>query len=421
LNQQVAIYTNQLAALSVETAQLAGASRDPGQVLTPAGSPVATGVPTAALTLLGAIAGLLLGLAIAVVRESGNRRLRDASEVESAGLPLLATLKAPRSAPPDAEEIEHYRTLRTAVLTHAPAPRVIVVSALSPTVRSGDVAAGLGTGLALAGSEATVVLASSGSDPSRGARAGLAEVLLADADPQEVRESLGPGLYLLEAGRQIEAAAEMFASEKLRTTLRDLAGPSGYVLVAAPVTGTAASAALAAICDGVILVSPLEDSSVHDLTAAVGEVQRVRGHVLGAVAVQPARRGSPRPRRASWSLPRITRESVARWRPPVPKRMSGDAETSSERRLRSPSTVATALEYRIARTRSGDLAGEPTAEQKVGASSRERSAQATEEDGSPPSDGAVEPAGGTGKPVPSRGRKRTRASKRSSARRRRHS
>jgi len=421
LNQQVAIYTNQLAALSVQTAQLAGASRDPGQVLTPAGSPVATGVPTAALTLIGAIAGLLLGLAIAVVRESGNRRLRDASEVESAGLPLLATLKAPRSAPPDAEEIERYRTLRTAVLTHAPAPRVIVVSALSPTVRSGDVAAGLGTGLALAGSEATVVLASPGSDPSRGARAGLAEVLLADADPQEVREILGPGLYLLEAGRQIETAAEMFASEKLRTTLRNLAGPSGYVLVAAPVTATAASTALAAISDGVILVSPLEDSSVNDLTAAVGEVQRVRGHVLGAVAVEPKRRDSPRHRRVSWSLPRITRASAARWRQPLPKRMTRDAETSSEGRPQSLSTVATAPEYRIARARPGDLAaGEPTAEEKVGASSRERSAQATEDPG-PPSDGAVEAAGGAGKPVPSRGRKRAGAAKRRSARRRRHS
>ena len=46
LNQQVTIYTDQLAALSIQTAQLSGASRDPGQVLTPAGSAAATGVPT---------------------------------------------------------------------------------------------------------------------------------------------------------------------------------------------------------------------------------------------------------------------------------------------------------------------------------------------------------------------------------------
>ena len=423
LNQQVAIYTDQLAALSVQTAQLAGASRDPGQVLTPAGSPVATGVPTAALTLVGAIAGLLLGLGIAVVRESGDRRLREAEEVESAGLPLLATLKPSLGAPPDAEEIERYRGLRTAVLTHAPPPQVIEVCTLSSTTQSGDVAAGLGTALARAGSEATVVLAAPGSDRSRELRAGLAEVLLEDADARELRENVAPGLYLLEPGRQIEAAAEMFASEKLRTMLHDLAGSSGYVLVAAPVTCTTASTALAVVCDRVILVSPLEETSVQDLTTAVGEVQRLGGRVLGAVAVEPTRQDSPHLRRVSSSLARVDWASVARWRPPIPKRMSSDADTSAEHRLRALSTVATALEHRIARARSDDVpaASEPAAaepKEEVGASSSERPAQATEDASPPSSDGAAEAAGATGTPAPSGGRKRAATTNRAATRKR---
>jgi Mrp family chromosome partitioning ATPase len=434
LNQQVVIYTDQLAALSVQTAQLAGASRNPGQVLTPASKPAVSGVPTAALTLVGAIVGLLVGLGFAVVRESGNRRLREASEVESAGLPLLATLKPSLGAPPDAEEIERYRALRTAVLTHAPAPQVIEVCTLSSTSQSGDVAAGLGTALARAGSEATVVLAAPGSDRSRESRAGLAEVLLEDSDARELRENVAPGLYLLEPGRQVEAAAEMFASEKLRTTLRDLAGSSGYVLVAAPVTGTTASTALAVVCDRVILVSPLEETSVHDLTTAVSEVERLGGRVLGAVAVEPTRQGSPHLRRVSASLARVDWASVARWRPPVPKRMSSDADTSAEHRLRALSTVATALEHRIARARSDDVpdasepaAAEPTAQEEVGASSSERPFQATDDASPSSSDGAAEAAGATGTPAPSGGRKRAATTnraatrKRSSASRRKHS
>jgi Mrp family chromosome partitioning ATPase len=371
LNQQVAIYTDQLAAISVQTAQLAGASRDPGQVLTPAGSAVATGVPTAALALIGTIVGLLLGLAFAFVRESGDRRLREATDVEGAGLPLLATLKAPRSAPPEAEEIERYRTLRTAVLTHAPAPRVIAFAALSPAILAADVAAGLGTALARAGSEATVVLATPGPDRSRGARAGLADVLLQDADPRAVRDKVAPGLYLLEAGPEIEVASEMFASEKLRNTLRKLAGESGYVLVAAPVTGTAASTALAAVCDEVILVTPLQDSSLQDLTAAVDEIRQLRGSVLGAVAVE---RGDGPRAVVSPSLPRIARSSVSRWRATIPRRKNEDADGSAgERRLRALSTAATALEHRIAEA-SSSAAAEPAPEEELATTTESSSA-----------------------------------------------
>jgi capsular polysaccharide biosynthesis protein len=448
LNQQVVIYTDQLAALSVQTAQLAGASRDPGQVLTPASSPVATGVPTAALSLVGAIAGLLLGLALAFLRESRDGRLRVASEVENAGLALLATLTVPPSGPPDAEEIDRYRALRTAVLTHAPAPRVIAVAALSPTILSADVAAGLGTALARAGSEATVVLTSPESDP-RGVRDGLAEVLLGDADAHEVRDEVAPRLYLLSPGRRIEAAAEMFASEKLRTTLHDLAGTSGYVLVAGSDTGTTASSALAAVCDEVVLVSQLEDSSVQDLMTAVGEVQRVRGRVLGAVAVQHTRRGDPRLGKASSSLPRIARAWVTQWRASVPKRTTRNAEPSAEQRLRALSTVATALEQRIAAARSGDAlavgeptasqagssdavaAGEPTAAQagsgdafaagestaeETPVSSAERPAGTTKSASpTPPADAVDTP--GAAAPAPARARKRAAATKRSSGRR----
>lgn len=414
LNQQVVIYTDQLAALSVQTAQLAGASRDPGQVLTPASSPVATGVPTAALSLVGAIAGLLLGLALAFLRESRDGRLREASEVENAGLALLATLTVPPSGPPDAEEIDRYRVLRTAVLTHAPAPRVIAIAALSPTILSADVAAGLGTALARAGSEATVILTSPESDP-RGVRDGLAEVLLEDADAHEVRDEVAPGLYLLSAGRQIEAAVEMFASEKLRTTLRDLAGTSGYVLVAGSDTGTTASTALAAVCDEVVLVSQLEDSSIQDLTTAAGEVQRVRGSVLGAVAVQHARRDSPSLGRASSSLPRIARAWVTQWRVPGPKRSTRSADPPVEQRLRALSTVATALEQRIAAARSGDAlaAGEPTAKATPSASA-ERPARAIKSASSTPGDDAVDAAGASAAP-PSRTRKRAATTKRSSS------
>jgi len=210
----------------------------------------------------------------------------------------------------------------------------------------------------------------------------------------------------------------MFASGKLRTTLRDLAGTSSYVLVAAPAAGTTASTALAAVCDEVVLVSQLEHSSMRDLTTAIGEVQRVRGSVLGAVAFQHAGRDGPNLGRASSSLPHIARAWVTQWRASVTKRTTRNADTSAEQRLRALSTVATALEQRIAEARSGDAlaAGEPTAKETPNASG-ERPARAINSASPTPGDDAVNAAGASATP-PSRSRKRAAPTKRGSSSRR---
>jgi capsular polysaccharide biosynthesis protein/Mrp family chromosome partitioning ATPase len=352
---QVAIYTNELATLSGEIAQLAGASSNPGEVVSSASAPAASGVPTAAFAFVGAIVGLLLGLGYAVVREKGDDSLREGSDLEDAGLPVLGGVTSPQRVPAAAaaDESERYRRLRTAILTNAPAPRVIAMSSLSPTIVSGAVATRLGSALALAGYEVTVVHTSPGSDRSSEDRPGLADVLLDGLDPHDVREVVAPGLYRIEPGGQIEAAAEMYASTNLSAVLHDLAGKDAYVLVAAPSADTAHAAALSAVCDEAILVCALGESTSTQLSAAMREVQRVRGRLLGAIVIAPrATPEGPGAPRAARDFTSAGRELVNQWR----TRFSGserETDDPAESRLRALSDHAVALERRLKRAGSG--------------------------------------------------------------------
>ncbi|HJU36738.1 MAG TPA: hypothetical protein VJ716_04890 [Gaiellaceae bacterium] len=362
LNQRVAIYTDELAALSVQTAQLAGASSNPGEVLTPANAPVVSGLPTAAFAIVGALVGLLVGLAFAVVRETRNDSLREGSEVEDAGLPVLAGVTAPQRVPEEAvaAETERYRLLRTTVLTNAPAPRVIALSALSPTIASGAVATRLGSALALAGHEVTVVHTSPGSNRSDDERAGLADILLDGVDPHDVREAVAPELYRIEPGDQIETAAEMYAGANLGAALRDLAGKDAYVLVAAPPADTAHAAALSAVCDEAILLCQLGESTSRQLRAAMREVQRVRGSLLGAIVIAPQPSPlDPQLSRTGRDLVRAIRTSLeSGWRTDAPGREAHDADVPAQSRLRALSDHAVALEKRLERAGSGSPPGD---------------------------------------------------------------
>jgi polysaccharide biosynthesis transport protein len=351
-------YTAELAALSVETAQLAGASADPGEVLTPATTATASGVPALAFAVVGAIFGLLIGLGVAVVREKGDDSLREGSDVEDAGLPVLAALNAPQRVPDPAAaaaEAERYRRLRTAVLTNAPAPRVISLSALSPTIAPGAVATRLGSALALAGYEVTVVHTSPGPDRADRDRAGLADVLLDGLDAHDVREVVAPGLYRIEPGEQIETAAEMYASTNLSAALRDLAGKDAYVLVAAPAADTAHATALSAVCDDAILLCALGKSTSKQLTAAMSDVHRVRGRLLGAIVIGPPRAmpADPGAPEAARDASRASRALATQWRTRLPRRESRDADDPAESRLRALSDHAVALERRLKRAGSG--------------------------------------------------------------------
>ncbi|HET6866361.1 MAG TPA: hypothetical protein VFH80_10570 [Solirubrobacteraceae bacterium] len=354
LNQRITVYTTELAALAGQTAQLAGASTDPGEVLTPASAATASGVPAAAFAVVGAIVGLLIGLGIAVVRERGDDSLHEGSDVEDTGLPVLAALNAPQRVPDPAAaaaEAERYRRLRTAILTNAPAPRVIALTSLSPTIAPGAVATRLGSALALAGYEVTVVHTSPGADRASRDHAGLADVLLDGLDPHDVREVVAPGLYRIEPGEQIETAAEMYASTNLSAALRDLAGKDAYVLVAAPAADTAHAAALAAVCDDGILLCALGESTSKQLMAAARDVQRVRGRLLGAIVVEPqarpAAQGAP-------DAARDVRSALAtQWRTRFPRRETPDTNVPAESRLRALSDHAVALERRLKRAGSG--------------------------------------------------------------------
>ncbi|MDQ3865474.1 MAG: hypothetical protein M3304_01410 [Actinomycetota bacterium] len=341
LNQRVAIYTEQLAAFAAEAARLSSASRNPGQVVTPAGEPTVDGLTPPELAALGGFAALLVGLTLAVGREVSDRRLRDPMGVEDVGVPVLGELQVTEPTERSAdgysnEAVEQYRLLRTAVVTHAPAPRVVVLSVLSSTLHSEEVAMPLGEALSRAGHEVTVVLTSPSSrhDAPGNRRPGLGDILLDGADPHSVRAAIASGLYVIEAGRDIDTAAERFVADEMRTALRDLAGRGDYVVVAAPPAGTSGAAALAAVGDEVLVVCELNAATRDDLAASVREVRRVGGKLLGAVVVQRHQRSSGELRRLGKRALRRGRDAAAapsREQSRIGRRSSERATTSLAR------------------------------------------------------------------------------------------
>ncbi len=317
LDQQVAIYTEQLAALATEAARLSSTSGNPGQVLTPADEPTVDGPTPLELVALGVLAALLFGVTLAVGREVTDRRLRDPMAVEEVGVPVLAELRVSDLTETvgdgrSAEEVEQYRLLRTAVATRAPPPRVVVLSVLSATLPSDAIAMPLGEALARAGHEVTVVLTSpSPRYDARALRRGLADILLKGADPDSVRARIERGLYLIKAGQDIDEAAERFVGDDMRTALRALAGSGDYVVVAAPAAGTSDANALAAVGDELLVVCELNAATRDDLAASVRDLHRVGGKLLGAVVAHRPHRGSGELRRIGERALRGVRQTAA--------------------------------------------------------------------------------------------------------------
>ncbi|WP_436523782.1 Wzz/FepE/Etk N-terminal domain-containing protein [Actinoplanes sp. HUAS TT8] len=314
---------NQLNSLTGRLNEFTTTTVGAGAIISDARLPDTPSSPNTLLDIAtGGMIGLLIGLALAYLRERFDRRLVTAVDVRDRGrVPVLATLDE-RTTPHFDDVLQPYgpggrvfNRLRNEVLASLdPADRVIVVTGTSRGSASTLVAANLAAALARTGSDVVLIgahLPDSVVDAAPLARMlgvaavpGLSELLAGRAGLNRVlqRTPRIPSLRVIATGGSATAAGLM-QSQRLRDTLDALRAQGGYVVIEAPSTSSSADAqSLASFADAAILAVELRRTGRPALVDATEQLQRVGTRLLGAVVL---------PRLAARRAPALPEPAVA--------------------------------------------------------------------------------------------------------------
>jgi Mrp family chromosome partitioning ATPase len=306
LESQRSTTQNQLNDLSGKLNALTTATVSAGEIISDARLPEDPSSPNPMLNLAtGMMAGLLLGLGIAVLRERLDRRIRTVADVRQRGRVTVLAALDERTAPRFDDVLQPYgaggrifNRLRNEVLASLDADaQIIVVTGASRGSATTLVAGNLATALARTGSDVVLIgahLPDTMLDAAPLARMlgvnatpGLSDLLagrvgLGDAIQQAPRV---PSLRVITTGGAATAAGLM-QSQRLRDTLDTLRRQTNYIVIEAPSTSTGADAqSLASLADAAILAVELRRASRPFLLDAVEQLRRVGTPLLGAVVL----------------------------------------------------------------------------------------------------------------------------------------
>ena len=271
----------------------AGAGTSPVAVIQPAAVPA---VPSSAPfgTTLGAFAGLLVGVGLAVLLGYFDESLRSEADVtRHLGLPTVGSIPTTSAA---AEE--EFRRLRANLLFTAggtPITSVVVTSA-----RRGEgtsrIAANLATAVAASGQRVLLVDADL-RDPTQhrifhmSPGPGLSDFLQelarrpgpGAAGPGVERPTAFPNLSVMTAGGVSENPAELLGSPHAARVLRELEGRYDLVVVDAPAVGAVADALGVASGSATLLVVDASRTRAAEVRPAVEALRNVGATILGVV------------------------------------------------------------------------------------------------------------------------------------------
>lgn len=248
---------------------------------------------------LGAAAGLVLGIMIAVMRESFDRTIRDSADVdELTELPILGTVprdlpkkRLPAASSPRSARAEAYRQVRATLINarHSPLRTLAVTSA---TVGEGktSIATNVAAAFSRAGHRVIVVDA----DLRRPCVAtffglksepGLTDVLAGTCSLHEAITRADDGrLAVLTSGARPANPSEALAGSAMKRVLRQLADEYDFVFVdTPPVLPVSDPLVVAPLVDGVILVIQLGRTTRDHFKRATKALDRVSATVLGVV------------------------------------------------------------------------------------------------------------------------------------------
>ncbi|MGY1751788.1 polysaccharide biosynthesis tyrosine autokinase [Blastococcus sp. SYSU D01042] len=309
-SERAAELTNAVTEQLVTTVAALAPQTDEGQptvegvTVAPATPPSSPSAPRTTLNLaVGLLAGLVLGIGAAVLRDLTDTRVGTAEDLARVtDLPLLATLDTPPAAnggrdlvvvnAPRSPAAEAFRSLRTAVqFTARPGePLTLLVTSSHAAEGKSTVAANMAATLAEAGLRVALVDADL-RRPSQAdvfgleGAAGLTTVLIGQAGLTDVLQDWGrSGLHVLTAGSLPPNPSELLSSPAMADVLARLAATHDVVLVdGAPLLPVTDSAVLARLVSGTVLVTDASRTRRPALLRSLEILERVGARTAGVV------------------------------------------------------------------------------------------------------------------------------------------
>jgi succinoglycan biosynthesis transport protein ExoP len=279
----------------------------------------------------GVLAGLVLGILGAVLREALDKRIRGEDDAAAiAGAPVLGSIVEDPDADsrplivvndPFSLRAEAYRRLRTnlGVLSVDHSLRSFVVSSAVPSEGKTLVVANLGIAFAQAGYRVVLVdadlrLPKLAEVLGLSSTVGLTNVLVDDV-PVEAALQIWPDglpLQVLGSGPHTPNPSELLGSQRFATVLEQLTDRADVVILDAPALLPFTDAAIVArMTSGLILVTRVASTRTDQLQTATESLRAVDERVVGVVLNRLPARGTSRYLSSGYASQRAD----GRWRP----------------------------------------------------------------------------------------------------------
>jgi capsular exopolysaccharide synthesis family protein len=250
--------------------------------------------------LIGAALGLVLGVAVALLREALDGRVRDGVELErAADVALLGLVpKEFRSVPvparnrPRSRRAEAYRAVRTNLefLSVKGMPRSIVVTSAFSGEGKSSLTVNLGIVASRAGRDVVIVDAdlrkpTIGKYLGLDSPIGLTDILLGRWSLDEALQQVsGERLWVLSSGPVPAAPGELVGSMTMAALIEELEHRFDFVIVdTPPVLAVSDGLSLAVNVDGVVLITRMRETTKRAVQRAAEAIRKVNATLVGVV------------------------------------------------------------------------------------------------------------------------------------------
>src|SRR5216683_116708 len=307
LERDATVYRNLLEAMLLRTKQSTGAEtilQANAKLVSPAApASVPSYPPKALIAFLGVGGAMMLGAAIALLREGGDNTFRRAEQIESAtGLPVMAVVPQVGGRTPPAMQVlrqptsaysEALRRLHIGVeLSEAAAsPKIILFSSATPSEGKSVMVASLGRLLASNGKRVLLIDCDWRSPRLHqifrcGNRDGLASLLI-DKDvqlDQVIHHDALSGVDVMPAGSWSPRFAHLLGSDHMRRLLEALEPHYEFIILdTPPALVTADVLALSRIVEKVVFVVRWGHTRQEAVIEALKQIVDAQGDVAGVV------------------------------------------------------------------------------------------------------------------------------------------
>ena len=304
---QVDQLSSQIAGLNTQVASLTAPDITPGTLIQPAEVPTFPSSPDHRQdAALGFVAGLVLGVGFAFLRERMDDRIHGRAQLETAvGAPVLAVVPKVKgwrkrnqarlvtASASESPAAEAYRTLRTNIQFISRDASIRVISVTSPHAGEGKTTtvANLATTLAHTGKRVMALSADLrrprlhrffGVDNEEG----LSSVLAGHAElPDVARRVEGlDSLRLVTSGPVPPNPAELLSSDVIESLLTHLRSSADFIVIDTPPALVVTDAMIVAPrVDGVVVVVDADETTAAAASHTTEQLQRVGARVIGSV------------------------------------------------------------------------------------------------------------------------------------------